>query len=94
MAVVNACDPATWTPTEQGRLSTYVQQWLVVSEGDACPVNAFNSVLLELKPERVLVEEELQLLVAHVDAQLLKAVDGEVLKPKDVCSYAAVSQAW
>ena len=41
-------------------------------------------VLLQLQPERVLVEEELQLLVGNVDAQLLKAVAGKVLKPENV----------
>ena len=38
--------------------------------------------LLQIK--HVVVEELVQLLVCEVDAQLLKAVDGKVLKPENV----------
>ncbi len=49
----------------------------------------------------MLIEKVLQLLVGHVDAQLLKAVDGKVLKAKNVedanlkqLSPLTGSQAW
>lgn len=43
------------------------------------------STLAYLLPSKdVLVEIELELLVSHVDQQLLKRVGPEVLEPKDV----------
>ena len=60
------------------------QDVLVVAELNMAPVNSFLLVdrLLRFEDERV--EEILQLLVRHVDAQLLKAVIAEVLEPRQI----------
>ena len=60
------------------------QDVLVVAELDLAPVDAFLRVDRLLRREDERVEEILQLLIRHVDAQLLKAVVGEVLKPRQV----------
>ena len=68
----------SFVPKEQS------QDVLVVAELDLAPVDAFLRIdrLLRRKDERV--EEILELLIRHIDAQLLKAVVGEVLKPRQV----------
>ena len=57
---------------------------LVVDEGDFLDPQPLFLIELLLLLEDPLVEELLQLLVAVVDAELLEAVDGEVLEPGDV----------
>lgn len=51
------------------------QQRLIVDKGYLGTVNAFTTVLLQLRLEDMLVEETLQLLVRHVDTKLLKSVN-------------------
>lgn len=63
-----------------GFLSNQVDGGLIVVIGDVRPVDSFLSIFLLLDGEYVLVEIELQCLVRIVDAQLLKAVDLEVLQ--------------
>jgi hypothetical protein len=65
-------------------LGDEVQARLVVVKLHLGPVNALAVVHILLQLEDVLVEVELQLLVGVVNAQLLKAVDFEVLKAEDV----------
>ena len=60
------------------------QDILVVLELYVTPVNAFLRVDRLLRREDERVEEILQLLVGHVDAQLLKAVVDEVLEAGQV----------
>ena len=62
------------------RISTH----LIVNEFNVLPANVLSVILLLLKLEDVLHEELLQVLVCVVDAELLKGVNGEVLKSENV----------
>ena len=64
----------------QGLGGDEVDGGLVVLEVDVVPGDALLAVFLLLQLEDVLVEEVLQRLVGVVDAQLLEAVDLEVLQ--------------
>eukprot|EP00051_Salpingoeca_urceolata_P001171 m.39064 g.39064 ORF g.39064 m.39064 type:complete len:591 (+) comp11232_c1_seq1:1993-3765(+) len=68
----------------QGLVKKHGEQGSVVGKRHGLAVNALALVLLQLELERVLVEEKLKVFVRHVDANLLKAVVGKVLKPKNV----------
>ncbi len=57
---------------------------LIVNKGDFLDPQPFFLVQLLLLFENSLIEELLKLLVAIVDAELLEAVDGEVLEAGDV----------
>jgi hypothetical protein len=57
---------------------------LIVNKGDFLDSQPFFLVQLLLLFENSLIEELLKFLVAIVDAELLEAVDGEVLEAGDV----------
>ena len=61
-----------------------VNQWSVADELEVLALHAFPFVLVQFPLENVLVEEELQLLIGDIDADLFEAVVHEVLKARDV----------
>ena len=67
-----------------GLLGHDVEDGLVVGVGDGRPLDLFLGVLGLLQLKDALVEVVLQALVGEVDAELLKAVLGEVLEAEDV----------
>ena len=60
------------------------QNWFVVLVFDVCRVYPLSAVLLQFLSKDVFIEEELQLFVGKVDAELFEAVDFKLLKPEDV----------
>jgi hypothetical protein len=69
-----------------GRLLNQLQAHCVVSKLNVLEINAFFDVFLLFQCKHVVVEELVQLLVGKVDAELLKAIDPKVFKPKNVYS--------
>ena len=66
--------------------NTYVEMGVDISGGSSKTLvhTELSHSLFQLVAEDMFVEEVLQLLVRHVDTQLLERVAHKVLKPKDV----------
>ena len=65
-------------------LEEEVHERSVVDEDDVASCDAFLLVLVQFVLEDVLIEEQLELFIGHVDAQLLETVVLEILEAIDI----------